>query len=129
MKDARERLVVDLPLALAGAQAPVDVLVVGEVRLVEQPDVAQRLGAQQDAAARDDVHLLAAVEALGGQPVHALELHHVALVEVHLEVRHVEQLRPVEAEDLAGDGRGARAVAHDREQRLAGSRAPRACRC
>ena len=74
--------------------------------------------AQQDAAARDDVHLLAAVEALGGQPVHALELHHVALVEVHLEVRDVEQLRAVEAEDLAGDGRGARAVAHHREQRL-----------
>ena len=65
MEDARERLVEDLPARAARAQAPVDVLVVGEVRLVEQADVAQRLGAQQQAAAERDLDLAAAVEALG----------------------------------------------------------------
>ena len=43
MEHARVRLVVHLPSAGGGAQAPVDVLVVREVRLVEQPDLAQRL--------------------------------------------------------------------------------------
>ena len=41
--DARERLVVQLAARLAGAHAPVDLLVVREVRLVEQADARQRL--------------------------------------------------------------------------------------
>src|SRR5215470_14297220 len=59
---ARERLVEQLESRPAGPQAPVDVLVVGEVRLVEEADPTQRLGRDQDAAPDRDRDLAPAVE-------------------------------------------------------------------
>src|SRR5262249_61709202 len=89
------------PARRARPQAPVDVLVIGEVRLVEEPDLAQGLGPQQQAASGDGADLEPAVEAFRGEAVHAPQLDRETLVQMDVEIRHVEQLGPVEAEDAA----------------------------
>src|SRR5438034_9645541 len=110
--DARVRLIVDPPSRRASAEAPVDLLVVREVRLVEQPDAAQRLGADEEAAPDRRVDGADGVEPFTGQRVHPAAPDDPE-AEVDLEVRLLEDLRDVEAHDGARYGGGAPVAVQD----------------
>src|SRR5262249_38880576 len=74
--DARVRLVEELVAGLAGAQTPVDVLVIGEVRLVEEPDRPQRLRLEERTAADHHLYLPAAIVVPEDRNVDAAQLDH-----------------------------------------------------
>ncbi len=117
MEHCRQWLPDDRESRFPRAGAPVDVLVVREVCLVEEPDDAHGLGAHQEAAADGHLDRAPRVEAEPGRGVDALQADDAPATEVDLGVGDVEQLGAVLAQDGARYRRRAGFVVHRPEER------------